>query len=72
MATFIVTFAVFALAAMGLGVGYLLQNRELKGSCGGISAMNGEPCPVCGGEPADCDREPAAGAKAAVKTYKPS
>ena len=56
MATFLVTFTVFSLAALGLGVGYLFQNRELKGSCGGLQAMNGEPCPVCGGQPKDCDQ----------------
>ncbi len=70
MATFLVTFAVFALAAAGLGVGYLLQNRELKGSCGGLSAMNGEPCPICGGKPADCEREAAPG-EASVGRYTP-
>lgn len=55
MATFLVTFGVFALAALGLGVGWLLSGRELKGSCGGLAAASGEPCPVCGGRPADCD-----------------
>lgn len=42
-----VTFAVFAVAFGGLAVG-LLQNKPLKGSCGGLSAMTGERCDVCG------------------------
>ena len=71
MTIFLITFGVFALAALGLGIGYLLQNRELKGSCGGLAAMNGEPCPVCGGEPADCERAPDAG-QTEVRTYKPN
>ena len=66
MATFLVTFAVFTLAAAGLGVGYLLANKELKGSCGGLSAMSGEPCPVCGGEPSKCES-----ADSGVQKYVP-
>lgn len=72
MATFLVTFAVFSLAIAGLGVGWLLQSRELKGSCGGISALDGEPCPVCGGEPTDCDRDSGGEKRAgSVGVYRP-
>lgn len=42
-----VTFAVFAIAFGGLAIG-LLHNKPLKGSCGGMSAMTGEGCNVCG------------------------
>lgn len=72
MTTFLVTFGVFALAIGGLGIGWLLQNRELKGSCGGISALDGEPCPVCGGEPTDCDRPAAESTGRGVGVYRPS
>ena len=41
MQVFVLTFAVFALAMFGLAVGWLFNQRALKGSCGGISAVPG-------------------------------
>lgn len=41
MKVFFLTFAIFALAMLGLAVGWLFSKRSLKGSCGGISAIPG-------------------------------
>lgn len=41
MQIFFLTFTVFALAMLGLAVGWLINQRALKGSCGGISAVPG-------------------------------
>ena len=41
MQIFFFTFFVLLLAFLGMAVGVLLNNRELKGSCGGISNIPG-------------------------------
>ncbi|MBI2384294.1 MAG: hypothetical protein HYV18_09520 [Gammaproteobacteria bacterium] len=48
MGTFLAVFALFTLGAAGLGIGWLLKGRALKGTCASMSAMTGESCPVCG------------------------
>jgi hypothetical protein len=51
---FIVTFCVLMLAFGGLAIG-LMQGKELKGSCGGLSSMTGERCDFCGNDQNKCD-----------------
>lgn len=48
---------VFGLVIAGMAVGVIFSNRQIKGSCGGLSTMQGgsSPCMVCGGKPTDCD-----------------
>ncbi|MGB0847876.1 MAG: (Na+)-NQR maturation NqrM [Thiolinea sp.] len=41
MQIFFLTFIFFGLAMLGLAVGWLFNQRALKGSCGGISALPG-------------------------------
>lgn len=41
MTIFFATFAVFGLAMIGLALGWLLNAKELKGSCGGLSSIPG-------------------------------
>ena len=41
MQVFFLTFIFFGLAMLGLAVGWLFNQRALKGSCGGISALPG-------------------------------
>ena len=45
MTLFLLSFAVIALAFLGLGVGVLLGRGPLKGSCGGDAVLNA--CPIC-------------------------
>lgn len=63
--TFFLTAAVFGLAVLGLALGVLLSNRQLKGSCGGLSGMKDEHgrsiCESCTTPPEECDRVREAG-----------
>ncbi|MEM9702939.1 MAG: (Na+)-NQR maturation NqrM [Planctomycetota bacterium] len=53
----------FAIAGLGMAIGWLLANKPLKGSCGGLATMTDENgnsiCMACGDDPADCDGETA-------------
>ncbi|MGB0955852.1 MAG: (Na+)-NQR maturation NqrM [Panacagrimonas sp.] len=44
LSTLLVTFVAFALAFFGLAIGWLVAEKRLKGSCGGL---NGGGCSVC-------------------------
>lgn len=48
MKVFAITFGLFMLVIFGMALGYIFKRREIKGSCGGISALGMEK--VC-----DCD-----------------
>lgn len=53
---FIATLVVFALFFVALGIGYIVQKKPLKGSCGGVASLMGdENCQFCGGDPNKCD-----------------
>lgn len=41
MQIFLLTFLILGLAIIGMAVGVILNRRELKGSCGGISSIPG-------------------------------
>lgn len=45
MQTTFLTFAVFTLAMLGLGLGLFFQRMPLKGSCGGLACRNA--CHAC-------------------------
>lgn len=47
METFIITLVVLLVSALGMGVGVILSNKELKGSCGGLNKVIGEDCMFC-------------------------
>jgi hypothetical protein len=60
-------FVVFAVVMMGMAVGVIFSNRQIKGSCGGLNTMRdelGRPLCECGLSPGDCtgDAETAVGA----------
>ena len=48
MDTLIVTFVVMAIALTGMSVGVIFSNKALKGSCGGLGAIMGDDCDICG------------------------
>lgn len=53
---FFVTFGVFVLFFLFMGVGYLVQKKPLKGSCGGVATLMGdEYCQFCGNDPNKCE-----------------
>lgn len=54
IATAAVAFVVMALAILAMAVGVLVNGREIKGSCGGLNAVDGADC-ACRGQ---CDGEP--------------
>lgn len=49
MNTFLITFVLFLLVIVAMAIGYIVSRREIKGSCGGISALGMKK--VC-----DCDK----------------
>lgn len=56
------TIIVFGLCIGGMAIGVILSNREIKGSCGGLSAMSGNddsdvsPCSLCTKPASECSR----------------
>lgn len=53
---FMITFGVFALFFVLMGIGYLVKKQPLKGSCGGVATLMGdEYCQFCGNDPNKCD-----------------
>jgi len=64
MQVFILTFIFFGLAMLGLAVGWLFNNRALKGSCGGISNLPGMENHACScSNPCEKKRKQMAAAK---------
>jgi hypothetical protein len=48
LTTFLAVLILFSLALAGLGIGWLVRGRELKGTCASQAAFTGETCEVCG------------------------
>ena len=72
MATILLSVLVFALIIAGMAIGVILQNKPIKGSCGGLSAvgLDGE-CDICGGDLSKCEEETKR-TKEAMKNFDPS
>lgn len=47
MEMFLVTLGVLLICVIGMAVGVILSNKELKGSCGGLGRVIGEDCMFC-------------------------
>ncbi len=58
MPTFFITLAVFLIALAGMGVGVLISNRRIKGSCGGLAGFKDDQgnsiCDACTSPSPDC------------------
>ena len=53
---FFVTFGIFILFFLFMGVGYFVKKKPLKGSCGGVATLMGdEHCQFCGNDPNKCE-----------------
>lgn len=51
-----ITFTVFILFFVFMGLGYMFKKQPLKGSCGGVAKLMGnEKCDYCGDDPNKCD-----------------
>jgi hypothetical protein len=48
MAVYVLSFAVFALALIGLSVGVLAGRDGIRGTCGGLNNPDGQGCGACG------------------------
>ncbi len=55
MSTILFSVGFFLLMALAMAIGVMAGRKPIKGSCGGMSAMSGADCPVCGGDSAKCD-----------------
>lgn len=47
MKIFLITFCFFLLVILGMALGYIFKRREIKGSCGGITALGMEKACDC-------------------------
>ena len=55
MSTILFSVGFFLLMALAMAIGVMAGRKPIKGSCGGIGAMSGADCPVCGGDSSKCD-----------------
>ncbi|MDO5768624.1 MAG: (Na+)-NQR maturation NqrM [Psychrobacter sp.] len=52
-----ITFTVFVLFFLLMGVGYMVKKEPLRGSCGRVANLMGdETCQFCGDDPNKCDQ----------------
>lgn len=58
MATYILAFCFIALMIAGMAIGVILRGKPIKGSCGGMAALNMDTaCDICGGDTKKCEEE---------------
>jgi hypothetical protein len=54
----VISFFAFVIIIIGMALGLLIQQKPLKGSCGGVARLMGkEDCDLCGGNPLKCDEQ---------------
>ena len=54
MKIFFITLGVLLISILGMAVGVILSNKELKGSCGGLGTIMGDDCMFCDAKD-ECD-----------------
>jgi hypothetical protein len=56
MILFMWVFLIISLSFLGLSLGWLILNKPIKGTCGGLNQLNSQgSCQVCGKKsPSDC------------------
>ncbi|MCV2883613.1 (Na+)-NQR maturation NqrM [Aestuariibacter sp. AA17] len=67
MSTFILAFAFFVVVVIAMAVGYIVQQKTISGSCGGLGALGIEKACDC---PEPCDRKKARMEKEAAREEK--
>lgn len=45
---FFISVAVMGIVILGMAIGVILSNKEIKGSCGGLGNVMGDECDFCG------------------------
>ena len=58
MKLFLLTLVVFAIVLVGMSVGVIFGNRRIRGSCGGVSQLDGKhgkiTCDACSSDGQHC------------------
>lgn len=67
MNTFLITFFVFLVVIAAMAIGYIIQRKVVKGSCGGLGAVGIDKVCNC---PEPCDARKKREAKAALRAEK--
>ncbi len=67
MNTFIITFGVFLAVIAAMSIGYIIQKKVVKGSCGGLGAVGIDKVCNC---PEPCDARKKREAKEAIRAEK--
>lgn len=61
MQVFLITLAAFLVALAGMGIGVIVSNRRIKGSCGGLAGFKDSDgnsiCDACTKPSPDCQGE---------------
>lgn len=58
MTIFIFAFVAMLLVVAGMAIGAMVQNKPLKGTCGGLNNIGmKQDCTVCGGDDDECEKE---------------
>lgn len=58
MMIYILAFVVMLLVVAGMALGAMVQNKPLKGSCGGLNNIGlKRNCAICGGDDDECEKE---------------
>jgi len=58
MIVFLFAFIAMALVVVGMALGAIVQNKPLKGSCGGLNNLGlKDGCEICGGDDDECKKE---------------
>lgn len=56
MELFFITFSLLLVVVAIMSIGVIFQNKPIKGSCGGMSAVGIDAaCEICGGVPSKCE-----------------
>lgn len=67
MSTFLLAFVFFVIVVTAMAVGYIVQEKTISGSCGGLGALGIEKACDC---PEPCDRKKARMEKESLRQKK--